>query len=461
MAAATRRQVGRRWAWGLAGVGAGASGVFGAACGAAGPSGGAAPAGGTGARRVAGGAAVFMATGDAERSQIRDGLLPRLEETTGVKGQWIHATGTGYYDKLFSMMASDTAPDLFLFAPSYFVELASTSRLRNVSPLIKRDKYDLADFPEKSILQYTWQGNQHGFPQDFPTRALFYNVELFRRAGITPPPGDYNAPTSAWTWPTFLEAARKLTGADAAAGSGPYGWNTQFGLRQYSVWVYSNGAELFNKEMTESLFTEAKVVDSLQWMADLIHRHGVSPTRQVTQTEKYDTMFTAGRAAMVESLPGALNTFRSAQGFVFDVAPIPSGGGARACTGGGSGYGMYGGTKNEDAAWEFFKFIEGPEAQLAHARSGATFPSRKSIQLHPEVAVPGRAPEHFKLFVDGQRFVRLDPQVSNWRDIEAAIDAELGPLWEGQRPAREAAMAVKRVVDPMLKEAAARKPRDQ
>ena len=117
---------------------------------------------------------------------------------------------------------------------------------------------------------------------------------------------------------------------------------------------------------------------------------------------------------------------------------------------------MYGGTKNEDAAWEFFKFIEGPEAQLAHARSGATFPSRKSIQLHPEVAVPGRAPEHFKLFVDGQRFVRLDPQVSNWRDIEAAIDAELGPLWEGQRSAREAAMAVKRVVDPMLKEAAAR-----
>jgi len=403
-----------------------------------------------------------MATGDPERSQIRDGLLPQLEATTGVKGQWIHATGTGYYDKLFAMMASDTAPDLFLFAPSYFVELASTSRLRNVSPLIKRDKYDLADFPEKSIAQYTWQGSQHGFPQDFPTRALFYNVELFRRAGITPPPGDYTTATSSWTWPTFLEAARKLTAADAATGTGAYGWNTQFGLRQYSVWVYSNGAELFNKELTESLFTEAKVVDSLQWMADLIHRHGAAPTRQVTQTEKYDTMFTAGRTAMVESLPGALNTYRAAQGFVFDVAPIPSGaGGARACTGGGSGYGMFGGTKNEDAAWEFFKFIEGPEAQLAHARSGATFPSRKSIQLHPEVAVAGRAPEHFKLFVDGQRYVRLDPQVSNWRDIEAAIDTELGPLWDGQRSAREAATAVKRIVDPMLKEAAARKPRDQ
>jgi hypothetical protein len=57
--------------------------------------------------------------------------------------------------------------------------------------------------------------------------------------------------------------------------------------------------------------------------------------------------------------------------------------------------------------------------------------------------------------------VRLDPQVSNWRDIEAAIDTELAPLWDGQRSAREAATAIKRIVDPMLKEAAARKPRDQ
>jgi ABC-type glycerol-3-phosphate transport system substrate-binding protein len=121
---------------------------------------------------------------------------------------------------------------------------------------------------------------------------------------------------------------------------------------------------------------------------------------------------------------------------------------------------MYGGTKSEDAAWEFFKFIEGPEAQLAHARTGATFPSRKSIQLHPEVAVPSRAPEHFKLLIEGQKYVRLDPQVTTWREIEAATDKELIPLWDGQRSAREAAAAVKRVVDPLLKEATARKPRD-
>lgn len=442
----------------LGAVGGAGAGVLAACAGAAPATGG----GGAGtAARARGGTAVFMATGDAERTQIRDGLLPRLEDTTGVKGQWIHFSGNGYYDKLFAMMASDTAPDLFLFAPSYFVEFVSVNRLYNVTPLIKRDRYDLADFPEKAIAQYTWQGNQYAFPQDFPTRALFYNVESFRRAGIALPPGDYGFNPSAWSWQVFLEAARKLTTGDPAAG-GTFGWNTQFGWRPYSVWVFTNGAEAFNKDLTECTITDAKSVDALQWLADLMHRYQVAPSRKVTQAENFNTLFTSGRVAMIESLPGSINTFRAAQGFSFDVAPIPiaATGSAKTATGGGSGYGMFGATKNVDAAWEFFKFIEGPEAQLAHARTGATYPSRKSIQVHPEVAVPGRAPEHFKLFVDGQKYVRLDPQMSNWRDIEAAIDKELGPLWDGERSAREAAAGVKRAVDPLLKEATVRKPRD-
>jgi multiple sugar transport system substrate-binding protein len=427
-----------------------------AACGTR--AGSSAPTAGT--KKIEGGTATFMATGDPERFQIRDNLMPALRDTTGVKGEWIHFSGNGYYDKLLSMMAGDTAPDLFLFAPSYFAEFVSVNRLRNLTPLIKRDKYDLSDFPERAIAQYTWQGNQHGFPQDFPTRSLFYNPQSFERAGIPKPPGDYSFNPTTWNWQVFLEAAKKFTTGDPANG-GTFGWNTQFGWRQYSVWVFTNGAEVFNKDMTECVITDAKPMEALQLLADLIHRYKVAPTRQQTQTENYNNLFTSGRVAMIESLPGSINMFRAVSGFNFDVAPIPGGSsGAKAATGGGSGYGMYASTKNLDAAWEFFKFIEGPEAQLAHARTGATYPSRKSIQVHPEVAVSGKSPEHFKMFVEGQKYVRLDPQVTTWREIEAAIDKELGPLWDNQRPAREAAAAVKRAVDPLLKDATARKPRD-
>ncbi len=64
------------------------------------------------------------------------------------------------------------------------------------------------------------------------------------------------------------------------------------------------------------------------------------------------------------------------------------------------------------------------------------------------------------MFVEGQKYVRLDPQTTTWRDIEAAMDKELVPLWDGERSEREAAAAIKRVVDPLLKEAQAKKPRD-
>ena len=49
-----------------------------------------------GTKKISGGKAVFMASGDAERFQIRDNLLPRLLETTGVRGEWIHFSGGDY-----------------------------------------------------------------------------------------------------------------------------------------------------------------------------------------------------------------------------------------------------------------------------------------------------------------------------------------------------------------------------
>ena len=123
-----------------------------------------------GTKKISGGKAVFMASGDADRFQIRDNLMPRLLETTGVRGEWIHHSGAGYNEKLFAMLASDTAPDLIYFAPNLFVQFITDNILRNLTPLIRRDKYDLSDFPERGIAQYVWQGNQYGFPlcQTYP-----------------------------------------------------------------------------------------------------------------------------------------------------------------------------------------------------------------------------------------------------------------------------------------------------
>ncbi|HEX2513970.1 MAG TPA: sugar ABC transporter substrate-binding protein, partial [Chloroflexota bacterium] len=424
----------RRLLAGLAGAGGAA---LAAGCGVPGgaPSGGGAPS------RAAGGSAVFMAWGDTERMRIRDGLVPRIQDTSGVKAEWIHTGdgGAAYYDKLQSMVASDTAPDLFLFAPSYFLEFVQANRLAALTPMIKRDRYDLADFPAPSIEQYTWQGTQQGFPQDFPTRGLAYNVDLFERAGVPLPPRDYAFAPSAWSWQTFLEAARKTTAGDPEAG-GTFGFNTNFGWRPYSVWAFTNGGEFFNKDLTECTITEPRTVEALQWVADLIGRYRVAPTRAITARERYNPLFVNGRVAMIESLPADLGVFRAAAGLRFDVAPLPvSPTGKKAATGGGSGQGMASSSKNKDAAWEFLKFMLGPEAQLEHARGGQTFPSRKSIQLHPQVAVADQMPRSFKMFVEGQQHVRLDPQLTNWRDVEAAIGKELTPLWDGQRSAREAA----------------------
>ena len=132
-------------------------------------------------------------------------------------------------------------------------------------------------------------------------------------------------------------------------------------------------------------------MEALQWVADLIGRYRVAPTRAITARERYNPLFVNGRVAMIESLPADLGVFRAASGLRFDVAPLPvSPTGKKAATGGGSGQGMAASSKNKDAAWEFLKFMLGPEAQLEHARGGRPSPPGSRSSCTPRWPSPTR-----------------------------------------------------------------------
>ena len=273
---------------------------------------------------------------------------------------------------------------------------------------------------------------------------------MVRRAGLQMPPGNYAYNPSAWSWQTFLEYARKLTTGDPASGpgAGVFGWNTQFGWRPYSVWGYANGGEFFNKEMTECTITDAKPVEALQNLSDLIHRHKVAPTRQMTMAENFENMFTSGRVAMNESLPGAINRYRAVSGFNFDVAPIP--GSTKACTGGGSGYAMYAGTKDPDAAWLFVQHLVGPVVQRSNAEAGSGVPARRSVmdQVFARQAPP---PKNVRVFEANAKTARIIPPILRWTEMIAEVNKLLPQLWNGDKTARDVCGEIKRLTDPILK----------
>ena len=176
-------------------------------------------------------------------------------------------------------------------------------------------------------------------------------------------------------------------------------------------------------------------VEALQWVADLIGRYLVAPTRAITARERYNPLFVNGRVAMIESLPADLGVFRAAAGLRFDVAPLPvSPTGKKAATRRErAGHGVV--EQEQGRAWEFLSSCWAPRPSWSTPGGGRRSPPASRSSCTPRWPSPTRCPRSFKMFVEGSSTSALDPQLTNWRDVEAPIGKELTPLWDGQRSA--------------------------
>ncbi len=78
----------------------------------------------------------------------------------------------------------------------------------------------------------TYENKFYGFPDLASARALFYNTDLFTKAGVTAPPK---------TWAELEAAAKKVT----ALGSGNVGYALPLGPEEsqgeFSMWLFNNG----------------------------------------------------------------------------------------------------------------------------------------------------------------------------------------------------------------------------
>jgi multiple sugar transport system substrate-binding protein len=361
--------------------------------------------------------------------------------------------GAAYADKLSAMTAGGTPPDVFWFDPALFLEYARRGFLLDLAPLIKRDKYDLADFHERSLGQYEWQGKRYGMPKDFPARGMYFNQAAFEQSGVPLPAVTYSDNT--WTWDRFLDATQKLT--RERNGLPHFGWTMGNGFREWMVWVYANGGDFVNKDATECLLHEPAAVEALQFLQDVRTKYRVMPTPAEAQA---GAGFPQGRVAMIESGPFNVGNLRlTAKDFTWDAGPMPRGkNGKYAATGGGAGQGVAAGGQNKEEAWTLLKYVMTPEALMVEiVKEHLNMPARKSLANSREYLASGLPPKNMKAFVEGLNSLRVDPQATNWGEISAATAREIAPLFSGDKAPRDVALSIKRAVDPLLAQAEAKR----
>ena len=199
-----------------------------------------------------------------------------------------------YYDKLVLSLAYGDAPDVFICHANRIAEFARYGVFRPLDDLIEADKgFTPSDFLPNIWRAGQYEGKQVGLPLDCHPQGLYYNLKLFREAGIVDAQGNPKPPD---TWEEFLDAARRLT-KDKDGDGRPDQWGFAFTwLRtNWITFISQHGGSILSPGLKRATLAEPPAVRATQQMCDTITRYGVAP-----KPEGFDSWmgFRQGRVAM-------------------------------------------------------------------------------------------------------------------------------------------------------------------
>lgn len=147
--------------------------------------------------------------------------------------------------------------------------------------------------------------------------------------------------------------------------------------------MWAAGSEFLAND-GRALFNNPNGGKPLEWLADLVHKHKVTPANIVSLTrDNVLDAFSAGTAAMVHCSSNIVSSARKSPvvGRVMGLvaSPGPTANKPAPALAIGKTIGMTRVSKEREAAWLFIEHMTGPEAQLLNAQIAQEPPCRKSV----------------------------------------------------------------------------------
>ena len=321
---------------------------------------------------------------------------------------------TDYWDKLQVGLAGGNAPDVFAMDGPLFPDYQSRGVLLDLAPYIARDHFDLTALADAGVAHFTTPEGQFGLPRDLNVVALYYNKAMFDAAGLA-------YPDDTWTWDKLIEVGKQLTldtNGDGQTDQWGFYTETTDMENYWSSLVWQNGGEIISPDHTKTLLGSDQAVGGIQQLQDLIYTHMIMPTPDLfVQT---GDAFEQGQAAM-EANGSWLVPTHLAAGIDLGIAPLPAGPAGHATSINPTGAVVAASTKEPDAAWEFVKYLVGPEAQTQLMQLKAAVPVDKSVLAGAyTTAFPGS-----EVFAASIADAHLKPSFRGYDEWTTALQAEL------------------------------------
>ncbi|MCD9021741.1 ABC transporter substrate-binding protein [Cohnella silvisoli] len=257
-----------------------------------------------------------------------------------------------YIAKLQTMLLSDSATDIFIIAAENRNEVIDGGYALDIT-----DQPFMSAMVDGNKPMLSKNGKTYAFTQTGWAGGLFYNKELFEKAGIAEIPN---------TWDEFIQDCLKLK----AAGIIPLYDNMQDVTTIHNS-LFANlqlskdkdiDAKIFAGETTFSnTWTEVFKI----WKKDLIDNKILTPDMIGLSGDQIVNEFALGNVAMFPGGPWNINTLEQTNpDLKFDMMPVPGpdpSGGNYFAGAPGVGFAVNAKTKYKDEALLFLQFLASPE----------------------------------------------------------------------------------------------------
>ncbi len=330
-----------------------------------------------------------------------------------------------YWSKLKTQLAAGTPPDIFAMDAPLFLDYQNRGVLLNLQPYIDKAPDMLKDVYPQTLSAYKTADGYYGLPRDFQTIVLFYNKDMFDKAGMAYPSAD-------WSWDDLRAAAKKLTLPAGTDGKKQYGfifdqWDMEVGWSE-AIWSY--GGEIISADHSKTLIGEPKARQAWQLLNDMVFVDKSVP--DANEIGQYGgDLFQSGIAAMMPmghwSVPG-YNT----AGFKYDVAPMPKGPAGQATSVNSAGFVVAKASKNPEAAFAFIQYALSSKGQTRLAELGFACPVLKSVAESPLFLQQKGSSLNEKVFLDALSYAHMKPVFKGYDEWAAAVGDGMGAAWRGE-----------------------------